>query len=344
MENKKVLLGFLEQDIDSIIQEAKLTALQVVKEKLALSFENILWEEAQKQIEGFALKDDKLVENDFSLQEENDPIIIQENNKLYLFGITGAEAEGYINQSNLEGMGYETRVYPVLHKDLVAVVCQVPEEEFNEFKIQELIENRDWLEEKIERHQNVVSLLSIKYPIIPMRFSSLYPAHHQLKLFMEENYRDLMGLLNKIRDKTEWGLKLYLDVDSFKRFLQEKDKSINNLIDEMLLNQTGKGYLPQKRLANRIERKAFDLAEEVHRRLCRFSKGAVLNKLIPKKDNRRREQMILNGAYLVEETQEEEFLQVVKWLEETESKRGFIFEISGPRPCYNFCHISSTGT
>jgi len=336
MENRKDLLGFLEEDIDLIIQDAKQTAIQYVKERLSLDFEKILWEEVQKKIEGVALKKEELV--------KNEPIIIQENKKIYLFGITGAEAEGYITQSSLEGMVSEDWVYPVLHKDLVAVVCQVPEEEFNEFKIQELIENPDWLEEKIERHKKVVSLLAKDYPIIPMRFSSLYPAHHQLRLFMEENYSDLTGLLNKIQDKTEWGLKLFLNVDRFKRFLQEKDESINNLIDEVSLNQTGKGYFPQKKLANRIESKAFDLAEEVHRRLCRFSKGAVLNKLILKKDNEKKEQMILNGAYLVGETQEEDFLQVVKWLEETEGEKGFIFKISGPRPCYNFCHILSTGT
>ncbi|MEL7566781.1 MAG: GvpL/GvpF family gas vesicle protein [Dehalobacterium sp.] len=336
MENRKELLGFLEEDIDMIIQEAKQAAMQYVRERLALSFENILWEEAQKRIKGVALQNDELL--------NHDPVTNQEKKKIYLFGITGADAEGYISQSNLEGMVYEDRVYPVIHKDLAAVVCQVTEEEFNEFKMQELIENRDWWEEKIERHKKVLSLLAKDYPVIPMRFSSLYPCHHQLRLFMEENYRDLMDLLNKIRDKTEWGLKLFLNVDKFKMFLQEKDESINNLIDEVSLNQTGKGYFPQKRLANRIESKAFDLAEEVHRRLCRFSQGAVLNKLIRKNDHEKREQMILNGAYLVEQTQEEEFLQVVKWLEETEGEKGFIFKISGPRPCYNFCHISSTGT
>jgi hypothetical protein len=332
MDQKNSLLGFREQDLDQVIQEARLAALKRVQEKLTQRFEEFLMEKALEKMEAF-----DSIKNELPEEKDDSPL-------LYLFGIAPIEGEEVLQQRNLYGMVDEEPVYPVIHKELLAIVCTVPKAEFTEEKIQEVSGNRDWLEEKAERHQEIISLFAEKYPIIPMRFSTLYPSEEQLKLFMKENYQDLMALLKKIRHKSEWSLKLYLDEDKFKKFLQEKDQGINKLMEEMSLNLTGKEYLLKKRLANRIERKAFDLAEEVHRRLCRFSAEAVLNKLLPQEVTGRKERMILNGAYLLETTQKEGFLQTVNLLDKTEGPRGFIFEVSGPWPCYNFCRISSAST
>jgi len=332
MNHKILPWSSLEEDLDQIIQEAKLTALRRMKEKLTQSFEDMLMEEVLKRMEDSGARGIEAW-----VEKENGSL-------LYLFGITLLDAESIILTKNLEGMAKETQVYPVPHHELLAAVCKVPKREFTEAKIQGMTENRDWLEEKAERHQEIVALLAEKYPFVPMSFSTLYSSEEQLKLFLEENYHELMALLKKIRNKMEWNLKLYLDEDKFKDFLRQKDESINKLMDEMSLNLSGKEYLLKKRLANRIERKAFDLAEEVHRRLCRFSSAAVLNKLLSPEASGRKEQMILNGAYLLEEAKKEDFFQTVKLLEKTEGPRGFIFEITGPWPCYNFCHISSAST
>ncbi|MGI6685274.1 MAG: GvpL/GvpF family gas vesicle protein [Bacillota bacterium] len=346
MENKELIRGFFEEELNQVIREAKLTALQHVKERLTRKFEDLMMEEAIKQI-NTVFRKDKLDElNQLSEFTELNELVPEKKSSilLYLFGITGVDGERVIFESNLKGMVNEAQVYPVRHKELVAFVCTVPQVEFNETKIQELVENRDWLEEKAERHQEVISHIAKNCPVIPMGFSTLYSSEEQLKLFLADNYHDLTALLKKIRNKSEWSLKILLDEDKFKDFLQKKDEGINKLMEEMPLNLSGKEYLLKKRLANRIERKAFDLAEEVHRRLCRFSSEAVLNKPLPKEVTGRKERMILNGAYLLEDTQKEDFFHTVSLLEETEKPRGFIFEISGPWPCYNFCQISSNST
>ncbi len=346
--NKKTIAGFLQQDLDVIIREAKEEALRNVKEKLTKSFEKSLCQRAIDQIKGLTLNSLPSVEtSDLSsslLEEGSAQERFSNDKKIYLFGITGVDAESFITQGNYEGMVQGWQVYTFSYKDLLPVICEVSQEEFNEVKFQELAGNRDWLEKKAECHQKVISAVMETYAIIPMRFSTLFPSEDQLRIFLEENYTTLEELLKYIQNKTEWGLKLYLNEELFKKFLQEKDESINNLMNEMSLNQTGKGYLPKKRLANRIEQKAFDLAEEVHRRLRRFSAGAVLNKLLPRELTHRKERMILNGAYLLEKNKEENFFETIKWLEETEGPRGFVFEISGPWPCYNFCQISLTST
>lgn len=344
MDDKEILWGFPKQDLEQVVQEAKLAAIQHVKEKLTRNFESVLWEDVLKYLERSMAKNTLSGEETYPAPEETDMEAIQGHKKIYLYGIAGEEAETVIAQSSLKGMTDEEQVYTVSHKDLIAVVCEVPREEFNEARIQELAENRDWLGEKAERHQKVISAFAERYPVIPMRFCTLYPSQNQLKIFIEENYHTLKDLLNKIRHKTEWGVKLYLDEERFKNFLQEKDEGINKLIDEISLNLAGKGYLPKKKLANRIEKKVFDFAEEVHRRLCRFSASALWNKPLPREVTGKTEQMILNGVYLLETIREEEFFQTVQGLKETEGAKGFIFEISGPWPCYNFCQISSTGT
>lgn len=350
MEQKDLIWSFVEEDLDQLIQGARLSAIEQVKEKLTLVFTDVLTEKAIKRIAESVLmnkESHQLKELNVPKDELKELKILKkltEANFIYLIGITICDAKGMILKKNLSGMDGETQVYPVVHQELVAIVCRVSKEEFTETKIQELTENKDWLEEKAERHQEIIALLAEMYPVIPMRFSTLYHSEEQLKLFLKENYHDLITLLKKIRHKTEWSLKLYLDEDIFREFLQKKDEGINKLIDEMSLDMTGKEYLLKKRLAHRIERKAFDLAEEVHRRLCRFSSGAILKKLLPMEVTGRKEQMILNGAYLLDNTQKEDFFQVIDLMKEREGPRGFIFEISGPWPCYNFCQISAAST
>ncbi|ATW26907.1 GvpL/GvpF family gas vesicle protein [Candidatus Formimonas warabiya] len=336
------VLDFLQPELDNMIKEAKETALKNVKEKLILNFESILYEQAMNQLSSRPLAKEVQVTEPF--QYRSSQAISGAHKKVYLYGITEVAADHFVSQGNFDGIADGTKVFTLIHKNLLAVISEVSPEDFNEGKIPELAEKREWLEDKTERHQKVISLLMGKYAVIPMGFCSLYPSQDQLRIFLEENYHDLIEQLTNIHNKTEWGLKLYLNEELFKQFLQEKDESINNLMNEMSLNQTGKGYLPKKRLANRIEKKAFDIAEEVHRRLCRFSAGAILNKLPPKEVGGKGERMILNGAYLLEKNKEDNFFETVKWLEETEGPRGFVFEITGPWPCYNFCRVSSTGT
>ncbi|MFQ5814466.1 MAG: GvpL/GvpF family gas vesicle protein [Anaerolineae bacterium] len=50
-------------------------------------------------------------------------------------------------------------------------------------------------------------------------------------------------------------------------------------------------------------------------------------------------EMVLNGAYLVDETELEAFRTVLATLEPTYADQGFEYELTGPWPPYNFAAL-----
>ena len=58
----------------------------------------------------------------------------------------------------------------------------------------------------------------------------------------------------------------------------------------------------------------------------------------------RREQMLLNGAYLVRRADQARFLELVRELADDSSNSGLSVEVSGPWPAYNFTGDAEAAT
>ena len=58
----------------------------------------------------------------------------------------------------------------------------------------------------------------------------------------------------------------------------------------------------------------------------------------------RREQMLLNGAYLVSRADQARFLELAGEIADDSSTRGLSVEVSGPWPAYNFTGDAEAAT
>jgi hypothetical protein len=101
------------------------------------------------------------------------------------------------------------------------------------------------------------------------------------------------------------------------------------------------GRQAQRRRAGELEELAATCSEEVHRTATRLARLELLNPVQRPEAHGRDAEMILNGAYLVEEDRLDELRSAIATLQERWDPDGFSVELTGPWPPYNFVSESA---
>jgi hypothetical protein len=106
--------------------------------------------------------------------------------------------------------------------------------------------------------------------------------------------------------------------------------------------ESGREYLLRRRAEREgreaADRRAAELAEEVHARLRACASDAVLNRPQNRDLSGHRGEMVLNGSYLVETGAVDRLRALVAELQERHAADGARLELTGPFPPYNFAH------
>ncbi|MCX5703441.1 MAG: GvpL/GvpF family gas vesicle protein, partial [Candidatus Omnitrophica bacterium] len=62
-----------------------------------------------------------------------------------------------------------------------------------------------------------------------------------------------------------------------------------------------------------------------------------INNILPKEVTEKKEDMVLNAAFLINNKRIKEFENVLTYLKTKYTNKGLIFDCTGPWPPYNFC-------
>lgn len=249
------------------------------------------------------------------------------------------------------------KVYTSDHKDIEAVLTEVNSKEFEPQKVKAKLEkDLKWTEEKIRNHQAVIEEAMKASTVIPFKFLTLYSTKKRVKKILEEKYHEFRELLDKLRGKEEWGLKVYvIDKEKLAGAIKKGDKEIVKMEKEIVEKPEGVRYFLEKKIEGKIREK-FDeklnsYIKEIFDILGRFSaEKPVVNKLLPveltggSKDLSRKE-MIFNVSYLVLKEKVEEFQKTIKRIHHhVYFPKGLWLEYSGPWPPYNFVQTKFQGS
>ena len=215
------------------------------------------------------------------------------------------------------------------HAGLQAVVCTVPLAEFGEDVLPQHLEDLAWLEEVARRHHEVVWAVAEVATVAPMRLVTICTDDDAVRRRLDAHHDGLVAALDSVQGRREWSVKAYADPAAAAQPAPEPAAPGGG---------AGAAYLQRKRAAAEQRRAAGDLstatAEEIHRTLAGAS---VASRRLPPQDPRltgRREPMILNGAYLVDEDAASGFRSTIEQLREHAA--GALIEAEGPWPPYSF--------
>ena len=215
------------------------------------------------------------------------------------------------------------RVYTVHHRDLAAVVSDTP------------IRIYDPTRENVLAHELVNETVMREHTVIPMSFGTIFRTKDDIVELLKSTYRAFDDVLEKMRDKIEFGLKVLWDREKVIERLEHDNEQLRRLKEEITGNAQASTYFARMQLGRLIESELEDAANgyvvDIHESLKPVAVASRSNKPIG-------DRMIMNAAYLVDRSKEGEFDEAVKSLSRKYEDL-LSFKYTGPWPPYNFVNI-----
>jgi hypothetical protein len=216
---------------------------------------------------------------------------------------------------------------------LVAVVGDVDLAEFGADALRRHLEDLDWLAARTRAHHAVVAAVAARGPVLPLRFASLYLDEDRVHALLTDRRDDLHAALRRVAGRSEWGVKAYAAASPAGPSEPVEESGADT--------RPGVAYLRRRRadLTAREDARqaAAAAAERVHAGLCRL---AAAGRRHPPQDARlsgKPHQMVLNGAYLVDDSRVDEFTAAVRTL--AGRHPGVDLQLTGPWPPYSFADV-----
>jgi hypothetical protein len=228
-------------------------------------------------------------------------------------------------QAELTGVGGAP---PALlhHHGLVAVVSTVPEADFCEEALKAHLEDLDWLAATARAHQGVVDALTTVTTPLPLRLATVFRDDSALRTMIESREDDFRRLLDRLHDRVEWGVKVYLEPEP-----AEAEPAAAR-------PASGRDYLRSRRARSHAQEEKWQRAERfagsLHERLAERAEDFRLHPPQNSALSGATGQNVLNAAYLVPRAHSEEFVELVDRTKD--EAPGIRVELTGPWAAYSF--------
>lgn len=215
------------------------------------------------------------------------------------------------------------RVYTVHFRDLAAVVSDTP------------LVIYDPTRENVLAHEFVNETVMREHTVIPMSFGTVFRSEVDVCELLRSTYQAFSDVLDKMRDKIEFGLKVLWDRDQVISTIERTNDEIHRLKDEITRNAQSSTYFARMQLGRLIEAALEDTSNrfvaDIHEALKSVAVASRSNKPIG-------DRMIMNAAFLVERERERAFDERVRDVSRKYEDL-LTFKYTGPWPPYNFVNI-----
>lgn len=241
---------------------------------------------------------------------------------VYVYSIVESTEPRTFGAIGIGGRGDE--VFTVHHRDLAAVVSRTPLMVYDPTRENALA----------HEHVNEV-LIEAGFTPVPMSFGTLFKTEDDAAEFLNDTYDALRDVLQKMKDKLEYGLKVNWDRDAVLRDIEAENEEIRRLKAEITNDQQRSTYFARMQLGRLVEQALAERSEsyvlEIYSRLRDAAIASRSNKVIGEK-------MIMNAAFLVARDKAAAFDRQVQEIGKRYEGK-LTFKYTGPWPPYNFVTI-----
>jgi hypothetical protein len=256
------------------------------------------------------------------------------------------EGPAAISAKGIDEKG-ETFVIP--YRQLEAVVSTVSLDEFGSEQIQRKAhEDLSWITQKSITHEKVIEEAMIKngkiLSVVPMRLGIIFKDKAGLENVLARDYSKFKEILEKIRGKREWSVKVYLaDRIKFEQTTGEKNDAIREKKKELASLPEGMAFFMEEELkeiiSEQVDKELSHVLNDLFETLAKHSADSAKNRVLTKELTGKSESMVLNSAYLVCEEKVQEFNKEIESLKQQMCAKGVFLESSGPWPAFNFTSL-----
>lgn len=256
---------------------------------------------------------------------------------LYVYAIT--DTPGGALDLPATGILPEVQVASLPLPGMTAIISSVPNTVFGEVPLRALLEDSAWTRQRVLAHEEVVAALMPQGTVLPLKFGTLFSLRDRLTTTMTHHRPVLEETLTRLRGAREWGVKIFYDPNRLRQWTETAKTP------EMDVGALGAGaaFFARKQherwLLNQLEIAIRSCVDDSHGRLARLGRAATVCPLQPPALHDRREDMVLNGAYLVAEGDEPRLRECLHDLNKTYGNQGVDFVLTGPWAPYNFTRM-----
>lgn len=220
--------------------------------------------------------------------------------------------------------GKGDQIYTVCNKDISAVVSNALFKKYHPSR------------ENLIFHERAIEEVMRFYPVLPVRFATVAENDEQVQNILEKEYDIFMKLLSDINGKKELGLKTMFKEDFIYESILAKYENIREMKAQIASLTANESHFQRMQIG--------EMVENALRKEKELYKEDFLNSLSPlaqevKINSSYGVLMILNAAFLVNNSKEEEFDNQVNKLDR---KYGNAVKIKylGTVPPFNFVNLA----
>lgn len=265
----------------------------------------------------------------------------------YLYGVCLAlKSKGLQDmETDIKGINDIGEAFLLPYKDIEAIVSEVSLGEFDSEEIRKRAEeDLQWIKDKASRHDEVIKaaikLNGDSLAIIPMKFGTIFKTRENLADSLKKNYSNFKKLLEALEGKEEWSMKVYLKTRLLEDEVKKTSAVIKEKSKELCSMPVGRTYFLEKEMdemaAAEAKKSIRNYISVFLEKIEPFTEEVKENKILEKELTQKSEPMIFNGAFLVKKEKVKKFSEEVQELQVKFKEIGFVFELSGPWPPYNF--------
>jgi len=219
--------------------------------------------------------------------------------------------------------GRGDEVYTISYKDISAVVSDTPLKEY------------EANEENTLTHMSVIQRVMQEYTVLPLRFCTIFKGDDGLRRTLARIYDESKAELGRLKDKVEVGVKVLWHPKVASEHIRKTSDRVKELEKDMEGKTPGIAYLLKIKLdeamKDELNRRSEDYSRTIYEELKSHTVDSRESRLVG--------HMILNGAFLLNKNQIENFKGATERLNRKYESYGLEFIFSGPWPPYNFVTI-----
>ncbi|HJW86458.1 MAG TPA: GvpL/GvpF family gas vesicle protein [Candidatus Brocadiaceae bacterium] len=262
---------------------------------------------------------------------------------IYTYCLTGSPVSFPCAVIGIDGIH---EAYFIEQDGFSAVVSAIFLKDFSENALEKNMTDVAWLAPLAKRHEEVIEFVMTHNPadrsgitpVVPLRFCTIYKNQEALFQAVAPHKEKILNFLEHTSNKAEWAVKIFCDR---KTFMDGHDKKISGATHEPVSLLPGESYLLAKKM-RRIREETFtvDIQKVLSDIHCAVTPHVDCHRFLrctEKSVHGRPFDMVMNTAFLVEQQTLPVFRDIVDTLAEKYKAQGFVFELTGPWPPYNFC-------
>lgn len=267
--------------------------------------------------------------------ESINPAVTDKSIYLYCF------FEGPASIPPERGVNEKSDTFVLSERDVCALASESPFSDCSGDDLNERLRDLKWLTPRVLRHDELIRYVMKTRPVIPVKFGAVFNSCERVQEIMRRGYDEFHDYLNFIRDKEEWGVKVYFNENTCMKAVESSNDLILELDRKSSRATPGNAYFIKKKRDNLLLRETLclqnNLSDEIYRQIAPHCVDARKNKSLSKEATGKKEKMTLNAAFLIERNEAGFFKRKIDSMAAFYKSQGVLIEISGPWPPYNFC-------